>query len=134
MRLATAPNGNAPAIDAAIPSVTARHPAIVGATSAGPGGKLAFDVLASKGELSEVWVSLPGYAFPFPIPGTGTVWIDPSSPIVLGRFSVGASERLSFSLAIPNVSVLRGMPLTIQALAGSANGFRFSTPATVVLD
>ena len=77
---------------------------------------------------------MPGYPWRLPIPDSGTVWIDPRTLIVLARVSIGASERVSITVPVPNIPALRGLPINLQALIASAQVIRFSTPATVVLD
>lgn len=132
-RVVLTPNRTAPAVAVAIPTRTVRLPAVT-ATGAAPGGTLAVDLIASNGDLADVYLSLPAYPVPSPIPGTGELWIDFPTWIVLGRFRVPPSERISLRLALPPLPGLRGVPIRVQGVAGTAAGFRFCTPATVVLD
>jgi hypothetical protein len=72
---------------------------------------------------------------PSPIPGSGEIWVDFAAVLNLGRAVVPATETLQLALPLPLIASLRGVPITAQALTVSAAaGFRFSTPATPVLN
>lgn len=130
-RVVFVPNGNRN-IAPAIPARAFRRGAIINADADAPGGRLRFDLLANDGDLAEIWLS--GVGSPFRLPNFGVFWVDPASLLVLGRVAVGPSERVAVSVPIPIVPGLRGLPVVVQAIAGTANGLRLTTAATVILD
>ena len=133
-RVTLTPVNGAPAVAIGHTATVARVPSI-SAAAGGPGGALVIDLLATAGDLAEVYISLPFGPLASPIPGSGDIWINFAAMLNLGRTQVPTSEQLQVTIPLPPVASIRGVPLTIQALTASATtGFRFSTPATAVLN
>ncbi len=81
-------------------------------------------------------VSLP--TAPVDVLSFGKLWLDTAAVISVGQGVQTASERWSFKTAVPQLSALRGLPLTWQALSGQAlsgqgSGPRLSNPAVSTL-
>lgn len=107
----------------------------VSANDVAPGGTVDVDLVATQGDIAEIYLSLSSGPIPGFWPNSGEAWIQFGALGVLGRFTIPASDQVSVSVPIPNAAFLQGFPLTFQALTVSLqNGFRFSTPATPVLN
>lgn len=126
-------HGGAPLVNPAIASRVVRLPSMT-ATGGAPGGTLQLELLATQGDLADVMLSLPAYSWTSPLPDTGEGWLDLPTLIVLGHFQVPQSEKVALTIPIPSAAGLVGLPVVAQALAGSAQKYRLSTPVTVVLD
>lgn len=99
-----------------------------------PGGTFTLDVVATAGDVAEVYLSLPTIPLLLPWPGAGSLWVDPTAMLVLGRFAVPVTETVHLSFGVPPVPSLAGLAIVVQAITASAARLRASTPATVVLD
>jgi len=116
-------------------TITVARVPSVSATAGGPGGALVIDLLATAGDLSDILISLPFGPIASPIPGSGNIWVNFAAMLHVGAAQVPANEQRRATVPIPPVASIEGVPLTIQALTASATtGFRFSTPATAVLN
>ena len=133
-RVKLVPNAGAPAITPGNTVTIERYPSL-SADGAGPGGLVSVDLLATSGDLAEIYLGLPFGPVAPPVASWGAIWVDFRALLVLGRFQVPASETVGLSFTLPPIAALQGIPISFQALTlSAAAGFRFSTPATVVLN
>ncbi len=97
--------------------------------SAGPGGTLVVEGLASPGALLGLLLSLP--ADPVDLPPLGELWLDLPTTLPLAA-GVLTSDRLTTSLVIPP-SIPRGATLAVQARADRGGVVTISHPAVFAL-
>lgn len=70
--------------------------------------------------VAAVWVGLQ--LDPLPVPGVGTVLVDPNAGLVVGIELFAGREALDLSLPIPNAPVFAGLDLFLQGAIVRGNG------------
>ncbi len=98
------------------------------------GGTLDVSLIATEGDIAQIFMSLPHGPVPGFWPNSGEIWVRFGQLVVLGQFAIPASDRIDLSFPIPALSLFQGFPLTFQGVTVNVqDGFRFSAPATPVL-
>jgi len=88
-------------------------------------------LLSEKGHLAVTFLGLPTNPIDIPI---GQLWIDPTAMLVVDTTVFSQTSWHMFSVPLPSLPALRGLPLVLQSAAGPSLGLETSTPLTVVID
>jgi hypothetical protein len=109
-------------------AVIRRRLAALTATGALPYGSIVADLYSRAGDLVAIYGSAPAVAIPFL--GT-TLWLDPTSVVLLVSAVLGSNERLRFTLPVPGNAGLSGTTLAMQALIVNGTEISLSNLALV---
>jgi len=112
-------------------SLTRTRLAALSVTDPVLGGTAKLRLYSDNGDLFGILASLPGS--PLLIPTFGWSWLDPATAVLIAA-GQQTSPYFNGKLPLPANPALRGLPLTVQAIAGNATrGFRLSNGVIQVL-
>jgi hypothetical protein len=127
------PYRTAPKIEGTVSLLELDLPALQ-ALGAPPGGVVQVDLFAPAGNLAVLFVGPPAntvYLWPF----RGDLALDPTRMLHALTAVIGASQRLSLKVSVPNDANLRGLNWVWQGLTGTVpKGFLLTNRANYVQD
>jgi hypothetical protein len=130
--LALIPHAGAPALGGAGFALAQRRLPALTVHGGPPGGSIATDLYSPAGHVALLFAGIPGLPVASPL---GTLWLDPTAPVLLDTAFQGASQHHAVSIRVPADPLLRGLAVGLQTVSGDVVSavFELSNAGVVAL-